>query len=65
MAEIEIGILNRQCLDRHLADRQTLRHEVEQWQLARNETRQTIEWKFARQDADRKLERHYVPLFTC
>lgn len=65
MAEIEIGILSRQCLDRRLADRQTLRHEVEQWQLARNTTKQTIEWKFIRQDADRKLGRHYVPLFGC
>ncbi len=65
MAEIEIGILSRQCLDRRLADRQTLRHEVEHWQLARNATKQTIEWKFTRQDADRRLGRHYVPLFTC
>jgi len=65
MAEIEIGILSRQCLDRRLADRQTLRREVHQWQLARNATKQTIEWKFTRQDADRKLGRHYVPLFAC
>ena len=55
MAEIEIGFLSRQCLDRRLADRQTLRHEVEQWQLARNATKQTIEWNFTRQYADRKL----------
>jgi hypothetical protein len=65
MAEIEIGILSRQCLDRRLANRQILRHEVEQWQLARNATMQTIEWKFTRQDADRKLGRHYVPLVVC
>ena len=65
MAEIEIGILSRQCLDRRWADRHTLRREVEQWQLARNAAKQTIEWKFTRQDADRKLGRHYVPLFTC
>ena len=65
MAEIEIGILTRQCLDRRLADRQTLQHEVDSWQRARNATGQTIEWKFTRQDADRKLGRHYVPRFTC
>lgn len=65
MAEIEIGILTRQCLDRRLADRQTLQHEVDSWQRARNATGQTIEWKFTRQDADRKLGRHYVPIFTC
>lgn len=65
MAEIEIGILSRQCLDRRIPDRQTLEHEVDHWQRARNATGQTIEWKFTRQDADRKLARHYVPLFTC
>ena len=64
MAEIEIGILSRQCLDRRLGDRKTLQHEVDRWQLARNAARQTIEWRFTRQDADRKLGRHYVPLFT-
>ena len=65
MAEIEIGILTRQCLDRLLADRQTLQHEVDSWQRARNATGQTIEWTFTRQDVDRKLGRHYVPIFTC
>ena len=65
MAEIEIGILTRQCLDRRLADRQTLQHEVDSWQRARNATGQTIEWTFTRQDVDRKLGRHYVPIFTC
>lgn len=64
MAEIETGILTRQCLDRRLADRQTLQHEVDSWQRARNATGQTIEWN-TRQDADRKLGRHYVPRFTC
>lgn len=65
MAEIEIGILNRQCLDRRLADAQTLQREVDQWQQARNAERRTIQWTFTRQDADRKLGRHYVPLFAC
>jgi len=65
MAEIEIGILNRQCLDRRIPDRTRLAHEVDHWQRDRNASRQTIEWKFTRQDADRKLGRHYVPVFTC
>jgi len=65
MAEIEIGILSRQCLDRRLADAQTLQQEVDHWQQARNAERRTIEWTFTRQDADRKLGRHYVPLLTC
>lgn len=35
MAEIEICILNRQCLDRRIADQPTLKREVEHWQRAR------------------------------
>ena len=65
MAEIEIGILSRQCLDRRIGDRELLRSEVDAWQFARNEQQKTIEWKFNRQDADRKLRRHYVSIITC
>ena len=65
MAEIEIGILSRQCLDRRIPDRNTLQTEVDAWQQARNAERRTIEWSFTRQDADRKLGRHYVSQFTC
>jgi hypothetical protein len=65
MAEIEIGILSRQCLNRRMPNRGCLQFEVDKWQRARNAARRTIEWKFTRQDADRKLGAHYVPLFTC
>lgn len=65
MAEIEIGILSRQCLDRRIANRELLQSEVDAWQQARNALRRTIEWKFTRQDADEKLRRHYVPKHTC
>jgi hypothetical protein len=60
MAEIEIGILDRQCLDRRLPDRQTLEAEVKAWQDKRNEDGCTINWKFTREMADQKLSRHYV-----
>jgi DDE superfamily endonuclease len=65
MAEIEIGILSRQCLDRRVASRQLLQGEVAAWQLARNAQRRTIEWKLTRQDADQKLGRHYVAKLAC
>jgi hypothetical protein len=65
MAEIEIGILSRQCLDRRNPNPQALQHEVNAWQIARNTLRRTIEWKFTRQDADEKLGRHYVPELAC
>lgn len=65
MAEIEIGILSRQCLDRRIASRELLQSEVDAWQQARNEGKRTIEWNFTRQDADRKLGRHYVSKLAC
>lgn len=65
MAEIEIGILTRQCLDRRLADSATLGSAVAAWQRHRNDQRRTIGCLFTRRDADRKLARYYVPLFTC
>jgi hypothetical protein len=60
MAEIEIGILDRQCLDRRLADRTLLVAEVAAWQQRRNAEGRGIVWAFTRQDADRKMSRHYV-----
>jgi hypothetical protein len=63
MAEIEIGILTRQCLDQRIPDDAVLSREVAAWQRHRNERNRTIEWKFTRQDADDKLVGHYVPLF--
>ena len=60
MAEIEIGVLTRQCLDRRVTDLLVLADEVAAWQNYRNLHRQTLQWAFTRQDADRKLSRHNV-----
>lgn len=65
MAEIEIGILSRQCLDRRIPTPGELQDEVNAWQHARNALHSTIHWKFTRQDADSKLGRHYVPKLAC
>jgi hypothetical protein len=64
IAEIEIAALTRQCLQRRVPDHDTLRQEVRAWQRRRNHERRTIEWTFTRQDADRKLGRHYVSKST-
>jgi hypothetical protein len=61
MAEIEIGILERQCLERRLKDQATITLEVAAWQQRRNANHCGIVWSFTRQDADRKLGQHYVP----
>jgi hypothetical protein len=60
MAEIEIGILSRQCLDRRIQNRELLEREVGAWQRDRNESQKIIEWTFTRQEADQKLSRHYA-----
>jgi len=60
MAEIEIGVLQRQCLSRCAAEQAILTTEVAAWQRRRNTARCGIEWTFTRRDADRKLSRHYV-----
>ena len=61
MAEIEIGIMDRQCTGQRIATVELLQRELAQWQEQRNAAGRGIEWKFTRQDADRKLSRHYVP----
>ncbi len=60
MAEIEINILDRQCLGRRLMDRATARREINTWKRQRNAEQRGIDWTFTRQDADRRLARHYV-----
>jgi hypothetical protein len=60
MAEIEIGILDRQCLDRRLPTLALLAAEVGAWQQRRNAQGCRIAWTFTRQDADRKMGKHYV-----
>jgi len=60
MAEIEIGILDRQCTGRRLGSEALLRSAVGAWQQRRNQACCRIEWKFTRQEADQKLSRHYA-----
>ena len=65
MAEIEIGIMDRQCTGQRIATSELLQREVAQWQQQRNAAGRGIEWKFTRPDADRKLCRHYVSELLC
>lgn len=60
MAEIEIGVMDRQCIGGRLPSESMLRSEVAAWKHRRNQAKAKIEWKFTRQDADDKLSRHYV-----
>ncbi len=60
MAEIELSILQRQCLKRRIADEETLKHEIEAWEQQRNKTKETIDWRFSITDAREKLKRLYL-----
>ena len=59
MAEIELSVLQRQCLDRRLADRGTLHREVAAWVTARNTAATAIDWQFTPEDARIKTKRLY------
>lgn len=59
MAEIELSVLQRQCLDRRLGDRASLEREVAAWVTARNRASQRIDWRFTTADARIKLTRLY------
>ena len=59
MAEIELSALQRQCLDRRLADRPTMEREVAAWAADRNAATRTIDWRFTTEDARIKLKRLY------
>jgi hypothetical protein len=59
MAEIELRILNRQCLDRKIVTVENMKSETDAWQIARNKTEAAINWQFATKDAGGKLKRLY------
>jgi hypothetical protein len=59
MAEIELSVLARQCLNRRLANPATLAREVAAWTAARNTSATTIDWRFTTHDARIKLKRLY------
>ena len=59
MVEIEIGVLGQQCLDRRIADRETLQREVAYWERRRNAEGARVEWLFDVRRAREKLGRVY------
>jgi hypothetical protein len=59
MAELELGVLARQCLDRRIPDTHTLKQAVTLWQTNRNQAQVTIDWRFTTADARIKLKRLY------
>ena len=62
MAEIELSVLSRQCLDRRVPNFEALEAEVAGWQERRDEMGTKIDWRFSAEDARIKLKRLYPSL---
>lgn len=59
MAEIELSVLTRQCLDRRISDKNLLKQEVGAWEERRNQVSCKADWQFTTVDARIKLKRLY------
>ena len=59
MAEIELSVLGRQCLDQRLPTMERVKAVITPWQQGRNDHHVTIEWRFTTTDARQKLHRLY------
>jgi hypothetical protein len=59
MAETELSVLGRQCLDRRIAEREILVAEVAAWEEKRNAAVVRVDWQFTTADARIKLKRLY------
>jgi len=59
MAEIELSILSRQCLNRRIPEMELMKTEVKAWQEARNSIPSAMEWRFTTDDARIKLKKLY------
>jgi len=62
MAETELSVLGRQCLDRRIAHQDLLRREVAAWEAKRNRAQVRVDWQFTTADARIKLKRLYPKL---
>jgi len=59
MAEIELSVLSRQCLDQRIPESTLLEYKVMDWEDHRNQAQATVKWRFTTDDARIKLERLY------
>ena len=59
MAETELSVLSTQCLNRRIANKQTLIKEVAAWEISRNQKHAKADWQFTAANARVKLKRLY------
>ena len=59
IAECELSVLSRQCLDRRIPDQKSLGTEVNAWTTSRNTEQTEVKWHFTTEDARTKLSQLY------
>jgi hypothetical protein len=59
MAELELSVLARQCLQERMETQQNIQTQITAWQKRRNAAQTKVEWRFGVQDARCKLKRLY------
>jgi len=64
LAEIELSVLEEQCLNRRIPDIATLKRETNAYEERRNADKATINWRFTAADARKKLHRLYPSIST-
>ncbi len=64
MAEIELSVLSRMCLDRRLSDQAALERELQAWEAERNAQQVTVDWRFTTDDARIKLKHLYPAILV-
>jgi DDE superfamily endonuclease len=62
MAEIELSVFDRQCLDRRMPSQALVEQEAAAWETERNMAEMTVDWRFTTADARIKLKRLYPSL---
>lgn len=60
MAEIEINMMQNECLSRNIGQRKIMETELEAWCDQNNKDKRKIYWKFTKEKADKKLSKYYV-----
>lgn len=65
MAEIEIGVMSRQCLNRRIATKAEMGRELEVWMCQRNQAVTKVDWQFTTSDARIKLKSLYPKFKSC
>ena len=64
MAEIELNVMQKQCIGRRISNVETLANEIGHWVAIRNDKKCSINWQFTTSDSRIKLKRLYPTIET-